>query len=254
MRPLHPPPADKNNKYASRLGYLRDPSSLFALVKAWSVVWLERMFSHMQHVPHTNIEVANMSRAYNDVLRLNIMEAYIADKFYLKMSDNALTASALLHEADMPLSIHTRSDGMKDIEVGMNQFYDALYFNWNLTFISVGCNPWLLLAKLLQPEVACAHPNRFIIVRAISLKIVVQTTRWAEFLGRPYIAPLNLVFTREVREAMAKINKRAAKTYVEQCSDNKWNDIETKFSLQNFLSVNKSLYELTKKIPYLWAD
>jgi hypothetical protein len=192
-----------------------------------------------------------MSRVVNDLLRLNIVEAYLGDSYY-HLKDNALAASALLHDPDMPVSVRRNEDGMSEILVAMDQFYDALYFNWNLTFITVASNIWLTMAKLLQPLVACADPRRFIIVRAVSLKIAIQTTRWSEFLGQPYVSPATLVFTPQAREAMAKINRDAAETYVKSCGDGNWKAITRNFSMRNFIALNKSLFILARHADFLW--
>ena len=113
---------------------------------------------------------------------------------------------------------------------------------------------WLTIAKLLQPLVSCAHPSRFIFVRAISLKIAVQTFRWSEFLGQPTTAKLDKVFTREVREAMARVNREAAQKYMESCSKNDWESISNDFSVKKFVSVNKALARLVLSSDFLWED
>ena len=253
---LHPPAPHFDNKYATRYGYLKNAGSSFTMVKSWSVVWLERMVDHALDEAHelTKAELSTISGGINDTLRMNISEAYLGDKFWTLLKDNALAASALLHEPEMPVSVSNTASGKKEIFMRMNKFYEALYFNWNLTFITIGSDSWLTMAKLFQPLVSCANPSLFIIVRAISLKIAVQTSRWAEFLGQPYTARLENVFTPEAREAMARVNKEAAEKYVGSCGNNDWESINRNFTMSNFIAVNKTLARLAANAHFLWKN
>ena len=101
---------------------------------------------------------------------MNVLEAYIADKKVNLMTDNASAAAALNLAPDYPIYVQDQQ-----VHYGMNAAYDALYFNWNLTFCTQMASFWLVCAKLVQPLVSCAAPDRFIIIRATSLKIAVET-------------------------------------------------------------------------------
>ena len=91
---------------------MKNASSLFTMIKAWSVVWPERMFAHVtKEANHlTEKELSGLSQGPNDVLRMNIFEAYVSDNYWLLLRDNALAAATLLHEPEMLIKV---SDGNK---------------------------------------------------------------------------------------------------------------------------------------------
>ncbi len=216
LRPPRPEPGDR--PYASQLGYLSNGASLFALAKSWSVIWAERQLNRAARDGWAGPVDRRTAKGVADLLRLNILEAYLGDTYYTKLKDNAFAASVLLRAPPVDVTtVPSRRRGKSShlVHLSLDPFYAALYFNWNLTFVTAGRCFWLSAAKLLQPLVACASPERFIVIRAISLKITVQTLRWNEFLGKPYMAPLEHVFTQPVREAMARVNGDAAAKYAE---------------------------------------
>ena len=226
---------------------LHNSSSLFALVKAKSVKWPEKIFHHILHQARSNVaDLASLSRSLSNILRMNVLEAYIADNNVNLMTDNASAAAALNLAPDYPIYVRDQQ-----VHYGMNAAYDALYFNWNLTFCTQMASFWLVCAKLVQPLVSCAAPDRFIIIRATSLKIAVETVRLQEKRGYAWVERLPL-FSKDVRRTMGLLNRQAAKVFVANCTKYTWAMIGDMPS--RLKRIVKAIPSLLHGLPFLMTS
>ena len=252
--------AEKRKHYKS-VRELVKKTNVFSLVKGESVnwefpIWAKMRALKLQGVKDTDKRVKDLSDKSRFGLTLNVMEAVQTDKFHYKLPENADAGLVLVFNPVGAVSIESNPNkGMSDIvKIQMPGIWDALYFSWNLCFISKISHPHLTLAKLFHPFVSCAEPDDFIYRRAISLAITVQSFMLDQLQKKPYLSrfPGNShklfgYFT----QALANINKECAQYIADKVNKGDINSMKYKARqyIKNSGSFTMQLFKMIAGNP-----
>jgi hypothetical protein len=119
-------------------------------------------------------------------LTVNILEAVVYDR-HNGVADRSAAGYALVANPIGRVSVQPTTG---HILVQMSAEYAMLYLVWNLSYILQFAHPNLYIAKLLQPLVFCAAPDKFIFFRMHSLYMAANSSTLDAYQNRTYLAAL----------------------------------------------------------------
>jgi hypothetical protein len=215
-------------RYFKSLPEYVQKTNFFSLVKGESVQWEFPIWDKMR-VIHQDQKMLlaekqkrlhSLSEKSRFGLTLNIFEAVVADQYHFHLSDNAKAGMALVMHPIEKVEIVDNPDYAKGseeskqnaiVQFEMSPIWDAMYFSWNLCFLSKISHPHLTFAKLFHPYVSCAEGKDFIYRRAISLNMTVQSFMLDQLTKSDYPGPIE---TKWFTNELAKINRDYAQWFL----------------------------------------